>query len=149
MARNVIQSEFWTSKMADGSHFDGAMGWGWNAIRYNILDPPPPNQISDIACSQKKPDIWLQKNQLSDITSPKKSNIRYQATPVPPPPPPPPFDPHEAMSECQIKRSEEKSYTGIDTCLSSCTAVRPMLHNQPVHGARRAGGATKSEILVL
>ena len=46
-------------------------------IRYLALK----NQISDI-----RP----QKNQLSDITPTKKSNIRYQGTPVPPPPPPPP-----------------------------------------------------------
>ena len=45
--------------------------------------------------SQKQSDIWFknqlsdpQKNQISDITPPKKSNIRYQPTPYPPPPPP-------------------------------------------------------------
>ena len=65
-------------------------------IKYQISDPPKKkssiryhthtnirylalkNQISDPP-----------KNQLSDITPPKKSNIRYQGTPVPPPPPPP------------------------------------------------------------
>ena len=44
-------------------------------------------QISDITSLQKKSDIWLKKiryqisdpkkNQFSDITPPKKSNIRY------------------------------------------------------------------------
>ena len=45
-------------------------GGGWNAIQYQIVDPLI--------------------NQISDITPPRKSNIRYPGTPVSPPPPPPP-----------------------------------------------------------
>ena len=61
------------------------------------------NQISDIR-TPKKSNIRYQtpnknqipdplKNQISDTTPPKKSNIRYQGTPVPPPPPPAPPPP--------------------------------------------------------
>ena len=69
--------------------FEG--GGGWNAIRYQILDPPK-NQISDIRPPQKiKYQISRvrknqisdpKKNHLSDITHPKKSNIIYQGTPI-------------------------------------------------------------------
>ena len=73
-------------------------------IKYQIPDPPPPNknQISDIRPPpppQQKSNIRYQtptkvkyqiihplQNQISDITPPAKSNIRYLGTPVPPPP---------------------------------------------------------------
>ena len=58
------------------------------------MSDPRKNQISDITCSQKS-DIWHIKIRYQtpkkinyQISHPlKKSNIRYQGTPVPPPPP--------------------------------------------------------------
>ena len=75
------------------------MGGGWNAIRYQILDPlinqipDPPNKSNIRYHTPYKIKYQIsdpQRNQISDITPPKKSNIRYQGTPVPPPTPTPP-----------------------------------------------------------
>ena len=62
----------------NGPPTGGGGGGGWNAIIYQILDPPK-SQISDISRSQKS-DIWLKKiryqishplkNQISDIKVP-------------------------------------------------------------------------------
>ena len=77
-------------------------GGGWNAIRYQILDPlkiqisdppPPPKKKS---CVRKKSDIWLKKSDirprkklLSDITPPKKIKYQISRTRYPPSTPPP------------------------------------------------------------
>ena len=72
-------------------------GGGWNAIRYQILDPLKKYQISDPPIKKSNFQIFDPKKikyQLFDptkikcqISHPlKKSNTRYQGTPVHPPP---------------------------------------------------------------
>ena len=77
-------------------------GGGWNAIRFQILDPlkisditPPKKQISDISHSQKS-DIWLKK---SDIRPQKKKISDIKVPPFHPPPPPHSVTPCDEASQ--------------------------------------------------
>ena len=69
MARNVIQSEFWTSKMADGSHFVKNFKKNfvliWNGQKYDR------KWFSDIQNGRRPPFFkkHLQKSYASDLNN--------------------------------------------------------------------------------